>query len=246
MDASPDLWTSAVNYWNTLREGTRDNIIGGLLVAVVVTVGAIFRNTLRAGFKRIFRRAPEQTLSPARHEVVIKVETPQTAPAPAQHTPSLPSQPEPRSTATSPQIPRHPISFVPRRDKEDRDILNVLRDTLAPHDNRLVTLCGPGGVGKTRLAIEATRLLGEAFARRVIWASADGRFDESLKIKKRLGDRLGAASTLHQLGRLAEDKDDKGEAARLFRESLSIFERLGSPYAEVARRSLARVKGEDS
>ncbi|MFL6257011.1 MAG: tetratricopeptide repeat protein [Pyrinomonadaceae bacterium] len=180
MDASPDLWTSAVNYWNTLREGTRDNTIGGLLVAVVVTLVAIFRNALRAGVKRIFRRTPEQLQSPTRHEVVIKVETPQPTPAPTPHTPSLPSQPEPHSTAASPEIPRHPIDFVPRRDKEDRDILNLLRGTLSPHDNRLVTLCGPGGVGKTRLAVEATRLLGEAFAQRVVWVSADGRPDFKL------------------------------------------------------------------
>ncbi|MFL6332700.1 MAG: NB-ARC domain-containing protein [Pyrinomonadaceae bacterium] len=180
MDASPDLWTSAVNYWNTLREGTRDNIIGGLLVAVVVALLAIFHNALRAGFKRIFRRAPEQPQSPARHEVVIKVETPQPTPTSPQPQPSPASLPEPQPPAASPEIPRHPIDFVQRRDKENRDILNLLRDTLAPHDNRLVTLCGPGGVGKTRLAVEAARLLGETFAQHVIWASADGRPDFKL------------------------------------------------------------------
>jgi hypothetical protein len=90
MDASPDLWTSAVNYWNSLREGTRDNTIGGLLVAVVLA--------------------------------------------------------------------------------------------------------------------------------------------------------LLATGTLGQLGRLAENAGDKEEAARLYRESLGILERLGSPYAKLARRSLARVE----
>src|SRR5215216_4908049 len=92
MDASPDLWTSAVNYWNSLREGTRDNFIGGLLVAVVLALLAIFRNALLAGVKRIFRRAPEQPQSPTRHEVVIKVETPQPVPVPPPPPPSSNSQ----------------------------------------------------------------------------------------------------------------------------------------------------------
>ncbi|PYS80036.1 MAG: hypothetical protein DMF66_00660 [Acidobacteria bacterium] len=65
-------------------------------------------------------------------------------------------------------------------------------------------------------------------------------------MEKRLGNQNGVALTLGQLGRLAEDEGDKVAAARLFRESLSIFERLGSPDAEKARRSLARVEGESS
>ena len=71
-------------------------------------------------------------------------------------------------------------------------------------------------------------------------------YDESLEIKKRLGNQNGVALTLGQLGRLAEDEGDKVAAARLFRESLSIFERLGSPNAEIVRRSLARVEDESS
>jgi tetratricopeptide (TPR) repeat protein len=69
---------------------------------------------------------------------------------------------------------------------------------------------------------------------------------ESLEIKKRLGDQGGVAMSLHTLATLAYGKGDKMEAARLFRDALSIFERLGSPHAEVARRNLARVEGEDS
>jgi hypothetical protein len=70
-------------------------------------------------------------------------------------------------------------------------------------------------------------------------------YGESLEIKKRLGDQSGVAITLHRLGRLAEEEGDKAEAARPFREALSIFERLGSPDAEIARESLARVEGND-
>jgi hypothetical protein len=46
------------------------------------------------------------------------------------------------------------------------------------------------------------------------------------------------------LGLLAEEEGDKSEAARLLREALSIFEKLGSLGAEWAREDLARVKGE--
>jgi hypothetical protein len=44
----------------------------------------------------------------------------------------------------------------------------------------------------------------------------------------------------------AEEFLSKVEAARLFREALSIFERLRSPYAEIARRNLARVEDKSS
>ena len=68
-------------------------------------------------------------------------------------------------------------------------------------------------------------------------------YNESLEIKKRLGNQSGIAITLHQLGRLAEAQSNKTEAARLFREALSIFEKLKSPKAEIARQSLKRVEG---
>ena len=44
----------------------------------------------------------------------------------------------------------------------------------------------------------------------------------------------------------AEDADNKAEAARLFREALRIFENLGSPNADVARRSSERVESKSS
>jgi len=43
-----------------------------------------------------------------------------------------------------------------------------------------------------------------------------------------LGNLAGKAVTLHQLGRLAQDRGDYGEAERLYRESLEIKERLGN------------------
>jgi tetratricopeptide (TPR) repeat protein len=49
-----------------------------------------------------------------------------------------------------------------------------------------------------------------------------------LEISERLGDLAGKAVTLHQLGRLAQDRGDYEEAERLYRESLEIKERLGN------------------
>jgi len=67
-------------------------------------------------------------------------------------------------------------------------------------------------------------------------------YQESLGIEQQLGDRAGVAISLHQLGRLAEEDGDLEEAERLFIESLATFEALGSPNAEIARRSLERVR----
>ncbi|RCK72024.1 MAG: Transcriptional regulator, LuxR family [Anaerolineae bacterium] len=41
--------------------------------------------------------------------------------------------------------------------------LDMLLDALAAGSGRLVTLCGPGGVGKTRLALEAAQVIGPLF-----------------------------------------------------------------------------------
>ena len=67
--------------------------------------------------------------------------------------------------------------------------------------------------------------------------------EESLAIRQGIGDKQGIAIDLHQLGMLAEEDGDLEEAKRLFSESLATFEALGSPDAEIARRSLERVEG---
>jgi tetratricopeptide (TPR) repeat protein len=68
-------------------------------------------------------------------------------------------------------------------------------------------------------------------------------YNESLEISKKLGDQSGIALTLGQLGRLAEhDEGHLVEAVALYREALIIFEKLKSPYAELARKDLERVE----
>jgi tetratricopeptide (TPR) repeat protein/energy-coupling factor transporter ATP-binding protein EcfA2 len=71
-------------------------------------------------------------------------------------------------------------------------------------------------------------------------------YNESLEITNRLGDKSNLALIFNNLGMLAKIEENKPEAARLFREALSIFEKLRSPYAEIARRNLAKVEGESS
>jgi tetratricopeptide (TPR) repeat protein len=86
----------------------------------------------------------------------------------------------PKAALPSSSIPRPPVfGFVARRDAQGRDIVERLREELAPGRNQLVTLSGPGGIGKSTLAAQAARELHETYGRRVVWSSADGRADFS-------------------------------------------------------------------
>jgi tetratricopeptide (TPR) repeat protein len=58
-------------------------------------------------------------------------------------------------------------------------------------------------------------------------AEARRLYDESLEIKRRLGNQSGIAITLHELGRLAQNEGKLTEARRLYDESLEIARRLG-------------------
>lgn len=84
-----------------------------------------------------------------------------------------PKQPQ---RAISSYIPRPPIiGFVARRDAEGRDIVERLQEELAPGKNQLVTLSGPGGVGKTTLAAEAARILEKTYQGRFVWSDVNAR-----------------------------------------------------------------------
>jgi predicted ATPase/DNA-binding SARP family transcriptional activator len=64
-----------------------------------------------------------------------------------EHDPQLDAAAEPRPMRVA-NLPRPVSSFI-GRERELRDVLTMVKD------NRLVTLTGPGGSGKTRLALEA-------------------------------------------------------------------------------------------
>jgi len=101
----------------------------------------------------------------------------------------LRDEPLPRGAATekhvivSPlsSIPRPPVfGFVARRNAEGRNIVECLKEELSPGQDKLVTLSGPGGIGKSTLAAEAARGLQDSYEGRIVWSSADGRADFTL------------------------------------------------------------------
>jgi predicted ATPase/DNA-binding SARP family transcriptional activator len=139
---------------------------------------------------------------------------------------------------------RQPTSFVGR----DADVVGVLKQLAA---ERLVTLTGPGGVGKTRLAAEAAaRLAGGGFA----WFAGSAAFAalapvtqpsevpyavlDALSLRERSIARRGADGAADPLDRLC--------AALVERDTLLILdncEHMIEPAAVLAARLLADCPG---
>jgi TIR domain/NB-ARC domain len=92
-------------------------------------------------------------------------------------------------------IPRPPVfGFVARRDAQGRDIVERLKEELAPGQGKLVTLSGPGGIGKTTLAAATARGLQDLYKGRIVWSSAGGRADFMLlTLLDDIATRLGRA-----------------------------------------------------
>ncbi len=108
------------------------------------------------------------------------------------------------------EIPRPPIvGFVARRDREGRDILNLLKQELAPGRNKSVTLSGAGGFGKTTIAAEAFRELSAAYEGRLVWSDVNARAGYTLPT---LLDDIATQLARPDLRALAPDP--KAEAVR--------------------------------
>ncbi len=161
-------WDWVMVWWNGFSGGAKDNIIGTIVGGLLLGSLVVFRNVLFAGIKRLFRKPPlppplpPPILPPPPVEpqkLVIELKPP---PIPT-------VEPPPVRTATPVpvRLPTTGVDFVTRRDKDERDLLAVLQEELAPQRNQVVTLWGPGGVGKTTLAAEAFRLLTPQFPQRV-------------------------------------------------------------------------------
>lgn len=93
-------------------------------------------------------------------------ETPDAAPSPA---------PRPRESVPSPRGPRLPAPPTPLTSFIGRETeLAQLGNLLRPGGARLVTLLGPGGSGKTRLALAALERYGERFPNGAAFTSFTG------------------------------------------------------------------------
>jgi predicted ATPase len=129
---------------------------------------------------------------------------------------TAPTAPLPQPIAIRPQasIPAAPNLLVGRAREVEQ-----LQDLLLTRDVRLLTVTGPGGVGKTRLAQEAARQVAEDFADGVAYVPLATIRDPSLVLP----------AIAHALG-LAEDErhaqDDVFQVALRGRELLLVLDNL--------------------
>src|SRR5215212_5434705 len=71
--------------------------------------------------------------------------------------------------------------------------VDVLRKSLADHRVRLITLTGPGGAGKTRLALELARVIADAGSSRVVFVPLSGLRDPGF-VAPAIAEALGLAN----------------------------------------------------
>lgn len=89
--------------------------------------------------------------------------------------PALAEHDQRQGRPPTPLVPRPPTSFVGRD-----ELLAQLADLVRDENVRLVTVHGPGGIGKSRLAIEVAGLVAEAFPDGVVFVSLDAVRDPEL------------------------------------------------------------------
>ena len=99
----------------------------------------------------------------------------------------------PLKTISNTNLPRPPSSFV-GRERELADVVSRIREGA-----RLLTLTGPGGTGKTRLAIEAAATLVPDYQNGVFWVGLASLRDPALVLEtvaQTLGAKQGLAEHL--------------------------------------------------
>jgi predicted ATPase len=148
-------------------------------------------------------------------------------------------------------FPRPPVP-LDRTVGRDADIASV--SALVRGGHRLVTLSGPGGIGKTRLALEVGRSLDTEFDGSVLFVPLASIRDPALVIPtlaERLGIRLGGVGDLRteliaELGRrrtlLLLDNFEQVSAAS--GDLISVLDECPSAVAIVTSRQVLRVRGE--
>ena len=146
----------------------------------------------------------------------------------------------PLKTISNTNLPRPASSFV-GRDQEVDEVAALLQD-----DVRLLTLTGPGGSGKTRLAIEAAAELVPEFKAGVFWVALAPVRDPALVLEM-IGRTLGAKDGLadhigeRELLLLLDNLEQVVAAAP---ELTSLLETCPNLKLLVTSRELLRVRGE--
>jgi predicted ATPase len=146
----------------------------------------------------------------------------------------------PLKTISNTNLPRPASSFV-GREKEVEEVAALLRD-----ETRLLTLTGPGGSGKTRLAIEAAADLVPDFKAGVFWVGLAPLRDPAL-VTETIGQTLGAKDGLadhigeRELLLLLDNLEQVVAAAP---ELATLVETCPNLKLLVTSREMLRVRGE--
>jgi len=146
--------------------------------------------------ERILKDDLDLTPSPATENLMEKIQEGERT-----NTPLLP-----RMSLAVHKLPQNPPHFVGRGSELDE----LVRALLSPH-RRLVTIVGPGGIGKTRLAQETGRILVGIFVDGVFFIPLSG-VSSSEHILTGIADALGytfqgSGDTLQQLIKYLGEKD---------------------------------------
>ncbi len=151
--------------------------------------------------------------------------------------PALPTEFPPLKSLDylSTHLPRQMTSFIDR-EQEMVEVKRLLSST------PLLTLLGIGGAGKTRLALQVGAEMLDAY-KDGVWlvelaalaesdlvpqtvAAVWGLREESLAIRRELGDKKGIAKSLNNLGNVAKNQGDYATVRALLAESLAICREL--------------------
>jgi predicted ATPase len=146
----------------------------------------------------------------------------------------------PLKTISNTNLPRPASSFV-GRDDELLDVLSCFEEGA-----RLVTLTGPGGTGKTRLAIEAAAELVPDFKAGVFWVGLASLRDSAL-VSETIAQTLGAKDGLHE--HISDRElllllDNLEQVINVAPELATLLEACPNLKLLVTSRELLRVRGE--
>jgi len=146
----------------------------------------------------------------------------------------------PLKTISNTNLP-HPASSFVGREREVAEVVARLRD-----GTRILTLSGPGGSGKTRLAVEAASELVPAFKAGVFWVGLAPLRDPTLvveEIARTLGAKEGLAEHIgeREMLLLLDNLEQVIEAAP---ELSALLEACPELRLLITSRELLRVRGE--